>query len=179
MSAPFPTSTLAMPAALRGALSPLLYLAGWLQGRLDEDERRRLEHVLRSCLPPLPTLPSDPLPPAPGLPISIIRIEGEEPFLLYHAGGSSPHAPHGTVHLGPARIWEPLLRAQGALVVLEQREPRRAAALWLRGLAGIWLALMDARRFDILIGAEFLALYREALTGAEALAVRRGRHAPG
>lgn len=178
MSHPFLAPKPAMPPALRGELSPLLYLVGTLESRLDDDEWRRLKSVLRSCLPPLreyrsgpPGAEVAPFPISPRHPVSIIHIQGEEPFLLYHAA-PSPDAPDGVLRLGLARIWAPLLHAQNTFRVLEEHDPIRAAALSLRGLAEIWKALLEIRRFDVLIGEEFLGLYREALLQAQALTVR-------
>lgn len=185
MSHPLCAPQPAMPPDVREALSPLLYLAGTLENRLDEDERERLENVLRSCLPPLrevraSTSPAgcDPFPSLSRHPVSIIGIKDEEPFLLYHPGGPSPGAPTGAIRLGPARIWAPLLRTQDALTALEKRDPVRAAALCLRGLAEIWRMLMNARRFDILIGENFLSIYRKSLLQAQALADRGERRSP-
>lgn len=187
MSHPFLPPQNAIPPELRDALSPLFYLLGKLDGQISEDNQRQLlGDLLRFC--PLMTgdqsrsdPPSSAQPPAaplcrtvpPARPsISIVQVEGEEAFVLYHAQGRAADFSPSAVKLGPASIWEPLLHFQDAFRSLEKYSPLRAAALYLHCLTRLWVELLEAHRLDILAAEEFLRLYGEAMLSVESLAAR-------
>ena len=176
MSIPRASRKNVMHPSLRETISPLFYLLGKLEGRIDEEDRKKLARDLAGSCPKAAKNPGRAKIAAslthftPNQPVSVMQVEGEEPVVYYNAKGCPPDIPREIIELGLVDVWEPLFYFQEAFVVLEEYYPLRAAALYLRALTHIWARLIRGRKTEIMADPEFLGLYLEAMRQVENVA---------